>query len=85
MIQILLLILKIIGITLLAVIGFVTILNTLIYDNVHTREINVYTLNNENDIEYVLRSLKNSFPKSKITVTDLGSEDATQEIVSKLG
>jgi len=69
----------------LAVIGFVTILNTLIYDNVHTREITVYTLNNENDIEYVLRSLKNSFPKSKITVTDLGSEDATQEIVSKLG
>lgn len=67
-----------------AIIGVVTVIRELIYDNVHTKEITVYTLNNENDIEYVLRSLRNSFPRSDILVKDLGSDDLTVEISEKI-
>lgn len=67
-----------------AIIGVVAVIKELIYDNVHTREITVYTLNNENDIEYVLRSLRNSFPRSDISIRDLGSQDMTLEIAKKL-
>lgn len=68
----------------LAIVGVVTILNALIYDTSHVCEITVYTLNNENDIEYVIRSLKHSFPGSEIVVKDLGSVDMTVEIAQKL-
>lgn len=70
--------------TAFAIVGFVTIIKELIHENLHVKEITVYTKNNENEIEYVLRSIRNTFPDANIIVKDLGSEDLTIEIVEKL-
>lgn len=71
--------------SLFAVLGAVTICKELIYGSLKPREITIYALNNENSIEYLLRSLKNQYPETVIKIKDGGSEDKTLEIAKKLG
>ena len=71
--------------SLLAVLGAVTALKELIYGALNPKKITIYTLNDENSIEYIMRSLKNQYPGTVIAVCDRGSEDKTVEIAEKLG
>ncbi|MDO5398424.1 MAG: glycosyltransferase [bacterium] len=57
----------------------------LIYGSLKPKEITIYTLNDENSIEYMVRSLKNQYPETAITIQDGGSEDKTLEIADRLG
>lgn len=68
-----------------AVIGVLTVCKDLIYGSLKPREITIYTLNDENSIEYLVRSLRNQYPETLIKVHDRGSEDKTMEIAGKLG
>lgn len=70
--------------TAFAIVGFVTVVKELIYENLHTKNITLYTKNNENDIEFILRSLRKNFPNANIIVKDLHSDDSTPEIAEKL-
>lgn len=71
--------------SLFAVIGAVNVLKELIYGSLKPKKITIYTLNDENSIEYLVRSLKNQYPETIITVHDGGSEDKTLEIAGRLG
>ena len=71
--------------SLFAVLGFVTLIKELVYGCLHPKEITLYTLNDEKNIEFLIRSLKNQFPDTVITVRDNGSSDATVEIAKRLG
>ncbi len=67
-----------------AIIGFVSLIKEFLYGDSLTDKITVYTLNRENDIEYVLRSLKYRFPDTEIELHDLGSCDLTTDIADRL-
>ena len=71
--------------SLFAVLGAVTICKELIYGSLKPKEITIYTLNDENSIEYLLRSLKNQYPETVIKIKDKGSDDKTLEIARRLG
>ena len=71
--------------SLLAVLGAVTTVKELIYGSLNPKKITIYTVNDENSIEYLVRSLKNQYPGTVIAVCDNGSEDKTVEIAEKLG
>jgi predicted ferric reductase len=67
------------------VLGFVSFIKELMYVRLHPAQITLFTCNNENDIEYIIRSLKNSFPETQICVVDSESEDLTVAIAERLG
>lgn len=71
--------------SLFAILGAVTIFKELIYGSLKPKEITIYTLNDENNIEYLIRSLKNQYPETVIKIKDRGSEDKTLEIAHRLG
>lgn len=71
--------------SILTVLGFVSLVKELAYGRLHPSEITFFTCNNENDIEYVIRCAKKSFPDAVIKVIDCGSADATAEIARRMG
>lgn len=72
-------------ISVFAVIGFIGMVKELVFGKLHPKEITLFTYNNENDIEYILRSIRSSFPNAQIKITDCGSTDATVKIAQRLG
>lgn len=68
-----------------SVIGIITVFKEWIYEKLNPKEIVLYTLNDEDKIEYLIRSLKNQYPNTVIKIKDNGSNDCTMEIAGKLG
>lgn len=71
--------------SLFAILGAVTAVKEIVYGSLNPKKITIYTLNDENSIEYLVRSLKNQYPGTVIAVCDNNSEDKTVEIAEKLG
>lgn len=68
-----------------SVIGIITVFKEWIYEKLNPKEIILHTLNDENKIEYLIRSLKNQYPSAVIKIVDNGSDDLTLKIAGKLG
>lgn len=68
-----------------SVIGFVTVVKELIYERLNPRKIVLHTLNDENKIEYIVRTLKKQYPSTDIFIKDSGSSDDTIIIAEKAG
>ena len=67
-----------------SVIGIITVFKELIYEKLNPKEIVLHTFNDENRIEYLIRSLKNQYPDTIVRIKDNNSSDRTLEIAEKM-
>ena len=74
--------------SILAVIGIDCIVKNVVRRFVYASPpvpcVNIFTYNNENDVEYTVRSALNNYPDSEITIYDSGSTDDTKKILKML-
>ena len=70
--------------SLFAVLGLQFFIKSIIYEHISPKKIIIQTHNNENEIEYIIRNLKNTFPSSEIIIDDNKSTDNTLYIAQRL-